>query len=108
MFSKKATKNDEIFTVDLAVLHVVKLTMKILSIFVAFSENVNFNWSAKIGSGIPVAPTEVAKFRGHRNAWANFGISFHPISTNRGQLCPLHYYLPPPQDFQTFTYPWAT
>ena len=34
MFSKKATKIDKIFPVD--------LTGKILSIFVAFSENVNF------------------------------------------------------------------
>ena len=46
MFSKKATKIDEIFTADLTVtsyvLHTVKLAVKILSIFVAFSENVNF------------------------------------------------------------------
>ena len=40
MFSKKATKIDEIFTIDLTV--TVKLMVKILSIFVAFSENVNF------------------------------------------------------------------
>ena len=40
MLSKKATKIDEIFTVDLKV--TVKLTVKILSIFVAFSVNVNF------------------------------------------------------------------
>ena len=45
MFSKKATKIDEIFTVDL--LHTVKLTVKILSIFVTFSENVNFIWLKK-------------------------------------------------------------
>ena len=38
MFSKKATKIDEIFTVD----WIVKLTVKILSIFVAFLENMNF------------------------------------------------------------------
>jgi hypothetical protein len=49
MFSKKATKFDEIFTVDLTLC--VKLTVKILSIFVAFLENMNFtylvviNWS---------------------------------------------------------------
>ena len=36
MFSKKATKIDEIFTVDLTV------TTYLTSIFVAFSENVNF------------------------------------------------------------------
>ena len=35
MFSKKATKIDEIFTN-------VKSTVKILSIFVAFLENMNF------------------------------------------------------------------
>ena len=35
MFSKKATKIDEIVT--------AKMTMKILSIFVDFSENVNSN-----------------------------------------------------------------
>ena len=35
MFSKKATKFDKIFT--------VKLTVKVLSIFVAFLENMNFN-----------------------------------------------------------------
>ena len=39
MFSKKATKIEEIFTIDLTV--TVKLTAKNLSIFVAFSENVN-------------------------------------------------------------------
>ena len=37
MFSKKATKIDAIFT--------VKLTVKILSIFVAFLENVNLTLS---------------------------------------------------------------
>ena len=43
-FSKKVTKIDKIFTVDLTVTtcHTVKLTAKILSISVAFSENVNF------------------------------------------------------------------
>ena len=39
MFSKKATKSDETIW---RLLHTVKLTVKILSIFVAFSENVNF------------------------------------------------------------------
>ena len=38
IFSKKATKIDEIFTVVVN----VKLTVKIVSIFVAFLENVNF------------------------------------------------------------------
>ena len=45
MFSKKATKIDEIFTADLTpdyLLHNVKLTEKISSIFVAFLENMNF------------------------------------------------------------------
>ena len=39
----KATKIDEIFTVDLTFCSSVKSTVKILSIFVAFLENVNFN-----------------------------------------------------------------
>ena len=43
MFSKKATKIDEIFTVNLTFYVVsVKATVKILSIFVAFLENMNF------------------------------------------------------------------
>ena len=40
MFSKKATKIDEIFTVDLTLC--VESTEKILSICVAFLENRNF------------------------------------------------------------------
>ena len=40
MFSKKATKIDEILTVTLTLF--VKSTVKILSIFVAFLENMNF------------------------------------------------------------------
>ena len=45
MFSKKATKFDEIFTVDLTLCIVsVKSTVKISSIFVAFLENMNFNF----------------------------------------------------------------
>ena len=46
MFSKKATKIDEIFTVDLTMyaLVSVKLTVKSLSISVAFLENMNFNF----------------------------------------------------------------
>ena len=57
-FSKKATKIDEIFTVDLTLYNVimynimyvvsVKLMVKILSIFVAFLENMNFKSLAKI------------------------------------------------------------
>ena len=43
VFSKKATKIDEIFTVD--------LTVKISSIFVAFLENTNFK-NEKKGSTI--------------------------------------------------------
>ena len=39
MFSKKATKTDEIFTADLTL---VKSMVKISSIFVAFLENMNF------------------------------------------------------------------
>ena len=42
MFSKKAKKIDEIFTVDLTVTTYCQITVKILSIFVAFSENMNF------------------------------------------------------------------
>ena len=41
MFSKKATKIDEIFTVDLTLCS-VKSTVKISSFFVAFLENMNF------------------------------------------------------------------
>ena len=42
MFSKKATKIDEIFTVDLNYVVNVKSRVKISSIFVAFLENMNF------------------------------------------------------------------
>ena len=42
MFSKKATKIEEIFTVDLIVVVDVKSTVKISPIFVAFLENINF------------------------------------------------------------------
>ena len=42
VFSKKATKIDEIFTVDLTVCS-VKSPVKIFSNFVAFLENTNFN-----------------------------------------------------------------
>jgi hypothetical protein len=43
MFSKEATKIDEIFTIDLTLtVHDVKLTLKISPIFVAFLENMNF------------------------------------------------------------------
>ena len=42
MFSKKATKFDEIFTIDVMYYVSVKLTVKISSIFVAFLENINF------------------------------------------------------------------
>ena len=41
VFSKKFTKVDEILTADLTLCN-VKSTVKILSIFVAFSENLNF------------------------------------------------------------------
>ena len=40
MFSKKATKIDKIFTVDLT--HNIKSMVKIFSNFVAFLENMNF------------------------------------------------------------------
>ena len=45
IFSKKATRIDEIYTVDLKlyVCSSVKLAVKISSIFVAFLENMNFN-----------------------------------------------------------------
>ena len=43
MFSKKATKNDKIFTVDLTQYLVnVKSVMNITSFFAAFMENMNF------------------------------------------------------------------
>ena len=44
-FSKKATQNDEIFTVDLTF---TTSTVKISSIFVAFLENMNFTFHSKI------------------------------------------------------------
>ena len=75
MVSKKATKNDEIFTVDLTLTTycqidaedfvnycgllrkhefyyiMSKSMVNILSNFVAFLENINFNWSAKNWKG---------------------------------------------------------
>ena len=43
MFFKKATKCDEIFTIDLTLLYIsVKSKVKISSIFVAFLKNKNF------------------------------------------------------------------
>ena len=48
MFSKKATKNDEIFTVDWHLLHNVKSMVEISSISVAFLENMNFNKSEQL------------------------------------------------------------
>ena len=43
MFSKKATKIDEIFTVDLTLCSKCQIDGEISSIFVAFLENMNFN-----------------------------------------------------------------
>ena len=43
MFSKKATKIDKIFTTIWHLLHNLKSTVKILSNFVVFLENINFN-----------------------------------------------------------------
>ena len=44
MFSKKATKIDEIFTLDLTITTYCQIVGEdFFSIFVAFSENVNFN-----------------------------------------------------------------
>ena len=44
MLSKKATKIDEIFAIDLMLtVYNLKLTVKISSIFVAFLDNMNFN-----------------------------------------------------------------
>jgi hypothetical protein len=48
MFSKKATKIDKIFTISRYIV-IVKLTVKILSIFVAFLENMNFTSANKNG-----------------------------------------------------------
>ena len=48
MFSKKATKTDEIFTPDLTL---VKSMVKISSIFVAFFENMNFKSGSKFQHG---------------------------------------------------------
>ena len=47
IFSKKATKIDKIFTVDRRLLHSLKLTVKISSIFVTFLENMNFKRHSK-------------------------------------------------------------
>ena len=47
VFSKKATKIEEIFTVDLT-LHNVKSTVKNSSILVAFLENMNFNLYSQV------------------------------------------------------------
>jgi hypothetical protein len=46
MFSKKATKIDKIFTMDLTLTYLVniKSTVKIFSIFEAFSENMNLKY----------------------------------------------------------------
>ena len=46
IFSKKAKKIDEIFTVDLIWYYVVRVNsmVKISSIFLAFLENINFNF----------------------------------------------------------------
>ena len=44
VFSKKAIRIDEIFTIDLTLaIHNVKATVKIWSIFEAFLDNMNFN-----------------------------------------------------------------
>ena len=43
LFSNKAKKINEIFTVDLTVTIYCQIDGEVLSIFVAFSENVNFN-----------------------------------------------------------------
>ena len=48
VFSKKATKIDKIFTVHLTVITYCQIGVKILSIFVAFSENVNFTITKQI------------------------------------------------------------
>ena len=42
MFSKKATKIDELFTVDLTLCSKCQIDGKISSIFMAFLENTNF------------------------------------------------------------------
>ena len=72
MFSKKATKIDEIFTVDLT-LHNVKSTVKILSILVAFLENMSIKLKSrvliKIGYHIvpsPSAPLVLKKLSHHQ------------------------------------------
>ena len=45
MFSKKATKIDEIFTVDLTLTTYCQIDGEDFVIFVAFLENINFNMS---------------------------------------------------------------
>ena len=47
MFSKKASKIDVIFTIDLT-LHNVKSTVKILSILVAFLENMSIKLKSRV------------------------------------------------------------
>ena len=43
MLSKKATKIDEIFIIDLTLTTLCKSSVKSFSIYVAFLENMNFN-----------------------------------------------------------------
>ena len=59
MFSKKTTKFDKIFTVDLRLCSKCQIVVKILSIFVAFLENMNFtseknkkykSWDTQMGN----------------------------------------------------------
>ena len=56
MFFKKATKFDDIFTIDLRYVVSVKSTVKISSIFVAFLENMNFIYQNLGGDGPLVPP----------------------------------------------------
>ena len=54
----KATKIDKIFTVYLHLQHNVKSTVKILSIFVAFLENMNFTMQKEaFGKNVPIQKT---------------------------------------------------
>ena len=66
MFFKKATKFDEIFTIDLRYVVSVKSTVKISSIFVAFLENMNFIYQNLGGDGplVPPLPTAL-QYRTH-------------------------------------------
>ena len=94
IFSKKATKIDKIFNFDLTVTtYTVKLTVKILLFFVAFSENVNFNttlWSVNDVAAINrVFACCRAWTKGQLISKCPFGVTKLTKKTNK-DFCPSH------------------